>query len=271
MKVFRDLNIQYYSTNIDKLNSSLKSKISNDNNIFDVFKQENISIIYKIEADERKIKDLFNSKNNIKWEIISDVSLNAGFYYPENKNDKLNLNIFSKNIDKLKSFYWRDNRNILYLLGPKGSSKSLFLIHFCVIFNIMPIPTLYINYKILKNLDEKKRKYIFKREIVYLFHDFERFKDFYNAKYHRLIEGEKDEFLHCLKEFIQTLLNIYENTFDENTILIIIDNFDEDNENLFSEMENLINLVNENSRLLNELTSYSINILIVFTLSFSFK
>ena len=136
----------------------------------------------------------------------------------------------------------------MYFLGPKGSSKSLFLINFCFIFDAMQIPTLYINYKILKNLDEKKRKYIFKREIVYLFHDFEKFKDFYNAKYHRLIKGENNDFLNGLKEFIKTLLNIYENTFDEKIILIIIDNFDEDNENIFSEMENLINLVKENSK-----------------------
>ena len=245
-KIIHDLNIQYFSTRSEKLDNSLESEFS-DNDIYDLYKQENVVTIFKIEADEKKLKDLFDDRNKMNREIISDLSLNSAFYYPENKNDKLDLDIFSKNIETVNSFYWGDDKNILYLLGPKGSSKSLFLMNCCYVFNAMEYHTLYINYKILKNLDEKERKNIFKKEMVYLFNDFNKFEDFYNAKYHRLIKGGKNAFLHGLKEFVQTLLNIYENTF-ENKIILTIDNFDEDNENLFSEMEKIINLVNENPK-----------------------
>ena len=259
-KVIESLNIKYYSINNDKLDNSLESEFSN-NEIFDLFKQENVKTIFKIETDEKKLNDLFLAKDNITTDKISDLSLNAGFYYPEYKDDKVNVEIFSENNEIIKKFFYKDNKNILYLIGTTGSSKSLFLINICSIFNTMKFPVLYINYKVLKNLDERDRKYIFKKEMIYLFHDFNKFKDFYDSKYHRLIKGEKNNFLHNLKEFIRTLINIYENTFDAK-ILLIIDNFDEDDEILFSEMEELINLINQNSKKINSIISGKSNFLI---------
>ena len=252
-KVINELNIRYYSTVNNKLNNSLESEFSKSD-IFELFENENIKTIYKLGVDEKKLNELFKDRKKIKRKTISDLSLNASFYFPKNSNDIFESNIFIENSKKLKKFFFVDNKNILYLLGPKGSSKSLFLINFCYFCNFQKNPTLYINYKKLKNLDENMRKYYFKKEMIYLFFDFNRFKDFYEAKHHRIIKGDSKDFFHNLKEFIQILLNIYENTFD-NKIIITIDNFDEDEENVLTEMEQLIKLVNDNSKKINVIFS----------------
>ena len=245
-KIINILNIQYYSTKNDKLDNSLESEISK-NEIYEIFDNENILTIYKIVFNDNKIYEIFENRYSNNIEKISDISLNSGFYYPENSNDEFNLDIFSEYFKKLRKFIWDDERNILYLIGPKGTSKSIFLMNFCFLCNISKNPTLYINYSKLKNLSEKQRKYIFKKEMVYLFFDFDKFKEFYKRKYHRLINKSEDNFIRNLKDFIQQLINIYSNTFNKQ-IILTIDNFDENNESLFSEMEQLINLVKKNKR-----------------------
>lgn len=145
-KVINELNIRYYSTVNNKLNNSLESEFSKSD-IFELFENENIKTIYKLGVDEKKLNELFNDRKKIKRKTISDLLLNASFYFPENSNDIFESNIFIENSKKLKKFFFVDNKNILYLLGPKGSSKSLFLINFCFFCNFQKYPTLYINYK----------------------------------------------------------------------------------------------------------------------------
>lgn len=245
-KVFKNLNIQCCSTKNDKLNksdNSLESEISDDK-LYDLFNDENILTIEKIETDDEKLNKLFQDSRRNSREKILNLSLNAEFYYKDNYNDIFNLNIFSKYIDEFKKFIWYDRANILYLVGPKGTSKSIFLMNFCYMCNISNVPVLYINYKILKNLEQKKRVYIFKKEMVYLFFNLDKFKDFYKSKYHKIIKDEKNNFIHNLKGFTQELIKIYENTFDKK-ILLVIDNFDENDSNIIYEMEQLIKLIIE--------------------------
>ena len=252
-KVIKALNIQYYSIKDQNLGNSLKSKVVN-NDIYDIFSQEKISTIYKIEPNDKKITDLFEKRYTFENNKISDLSLNAKFYYQENSEDKLDLSIFHVNEENFDKLIWNDNVNIIYLFGPKGTSKSIFLMNFSLIHNCNKNPVLYINYKILNNLTLKERKYYFKREMVYLFFDIDRFKDFYKNKYHRIIVNEKNNFICNLKKFIENLINIFENTFDKK-ITIIIDNFDDNDKNLFSDLEEIITLVNKNPGKLRLITS----------------
>ena len=245
-KVIKYYDIQYYSTNQDKLDDSLEFEISDDS-IYELFHQNNITDIFKIEFDDSKIKELFKARFFVNRDKISGLSLNSEFYYPQNANDLLDLTIFSKYIVKIKKFPWNINENILYFIGPKGASKSLFLMNFCVDCNSSEFPTLYINYKVFKILNDINRKYYFKKEMAYLFFEYNAFKAFYTEKYHKLINKGNDSFIHNLKEFIQKLMNIYENYFKKK-IILIIDNFDENNEELFNEMDKIINLVKENPK-----------------------
>jgi hypothetical protein len=68
----------------------------------------------------------------------------------------------------------------------------------CYKNNILETPTLYINYRKIKDLEKKERKNIFKKEIVYLFFKENILRDFYKNKYHRKI-NEGENFMFGLK------------------------------------------------------------------------
>ena len=243
--VINEYEIKYFSTQKKYLDNSLESEISN-NEIYDIFNQEDISTIYKIKSSCEKMMSYFENRYTIQKDKISDLSLNSKYYYPENSDDKLDSTIFNDYDNILNKYMWDDSINIIYLMGPKGASKSLFLMNFCRHKILSNNPSLYINYNILKNLEPKQRKYIFKKEMLYLFSEENAFKDFYNQKYHRLIKNKESPFIHSLTEFIKILVNIYKNYFKKK-ITLVIDNFNEDNENLNNEIEQLINLINSNS------------------------
>ena len=99
----------------------------------------------------------------------------------------------------------------------------------------------------MKNLDSKKRKNIFKKEMIYLFFNENILRDFYQEKYHRIIISDNN-IIFCLKKFLENLIKIYENVFiTKSPIIFIIDNFDENEKLICDEMENIINLVKSNS------------------------
>lgn len=245
-EVIKELKIEYYSTTKDKLDNSLESEISDDN-IYELFNEKSIINIYKIEFDDSKINEMFKNRFMFNRSKISGLSINSKFYYPENADDLFYSSIFSKYTDKINKFPWSSYENILYFIGPKGTSKSLFLLNFRAHCSGLKFPTIYINYKVLKNLNDKDRKYYFKKEMVYLFFEYRKFNDFYKGKYHRLINKEHNNFIYNLMAFTQRLIDIFKNYFDKK-IILFIDNFNENDEKLFNEMDRLINLVKENPK-----------------------
>lgn len=244
-KVFGDYNIQHYSTNNDnfaQINDSIESEIS-IKEIFELFQNKDITKIYQIENNYKEIINLFNHRYFMEGNRIADLSLNAKYYYPENANDKLDSVVFKDYIKKFNTLIRNGSINIIYFLGPKGVSKSLFLMNFCFFHNIKENPTLYINYKKLKKLEKYELKKIFKKEMIYLFFNEDKFKDFYKLKFHRIIKEEENDLIHNLTKFIEKSIEIYENTF-EKKITLVLDNFNETNEKIYDEMKKLIDLIN---------------------------
>ena len=193
-KIFNDYNIERYSTknnNSNQSNDSIGSEIPNEE-ILELFQNMDITNIYQLETSYNKIIDLFN-KRYILNNRISDLSLNAGYYYSTNANDQLDSILFQDYIDKFNKYIWNESNHIIYFLGPKGVSKSLFLMNFCFFHNIKENPTLYINYKKLKKLEKYELKKIFKKEMIYLFFNEDKFKDFYKLKFHRIIKEEEND------------------------------------------------------------------------------
>ena len=112
---------------------------------------------------------MFNKRYPNKLEVISDISLNAEFYYPNNSNDRIIFSQIDKYSMKITKFICGESFCVLYLIGPKGSSKSIFLMYTSFKNNIRQTPTFYINYRKMKYLEIKQRKDIFKKEMIYLF------------------------------------------------------------------------------------------------------
>ena len=112
----------------ENLSDSIDSEIS-DEEFKDIFLNENITKITKIQSDLKNILDKFKIRHNEKINSISDISLNSAEYYSNNKNDKIDLYMIATNY-KLEYDLESSHKNIIYFLGPKGTSKSLFLMSF---------------------------------------------------------------------------------------------------------------------------------------------
>ena len=241
-KTLDELNFKLFSVDEkEKYFDSIESEIGKKE-INSIFEDKSIIKITKISSEldniVNKFKKRFPENNQVKY--ISDISLNSSSYYPENKDDELNFQILANYTDLFDNFF-DDSGNILYFVGPKGTSKSICLLNYCFEFNLTRnIPLLYINYREIINLTPNKKKNRFKKEMLYLFFEENSLEYFYKSKPYGKIK--KDNFVKFLYDFITNLLNIFENTF-KNFILIVIDNFDEDNVNEVHNLKNIINLV----------------------------
>ena len=223
----------------DNSYDSIETEIAQQE-IYDIFANISVNQITKINSELEIIIDKFRIRYSKQNKLISDLSLNTSSYYPENSSDVINYKILSKYYHELDKILCSD-RNVIYLAGPKGTSKSLCLINFSFELNkINKIPLLYINYRELVKLTSNERKNIFKKEMIYLFFNENSLTYFYNNK--PLGEIKTKRLIKFLYDFILNLLNIYENTFNH-YILFVLDNFDEEDEDEVQMLKNIISLV----------------------------
>ena len=234
------LNFKYFMVEEENSESdSIDSEISNKEKLR-IFNDEKINRIIKIQSNLEKIVEKFNQRYSSFRNVIFGLSLNASFYYPNNKNDYLDLSLFNDNSSKFDTFMIDEKVNVLYFVGPKGTSKSLFLMDYCFEQNREDkVPSLYINYRIMKDLTSNENKNIFKKEMIYLFFKEESLKFFYKEKHYKNIKGKS--IMNFIYEFIYILLKEFKNTF-ERRMTVIIDNFDEDNVEEVKYLEKLIEL-----------------------------
>ena len=167
--VLKELEFKFFTFNTtdNSYYDSIESEIGLKE-IYEIFKDISINQIIKINP-LKNIIDKFRIRYSAKSKLISDLSLNASLYYPENKNDIINFKLLKKYFGELKKILCSE-RNVTYLSGPKGTSKSLFLLNFSFELNkIENVPLLYINYRELVKLTPNQKKNIFKKEMIYLF------------------------------------------------------------------------------------------------------
>ena len=238
-------NLNFKAISIDDNDEDSGDSLSSENSgqeIIDIFNNTNIIEIHQDKTNLEKIVEKFNNRYKDTKIYISDLSLNSSFYFPDNKNDKINYILFGTFENEIDTFFAKEC-SILYVVGPKGTSKSLFLMDYCYNLNeVYKIPLLYINYRKMKDLEFRKKKNIFKKELVYLFFEEEKLKKFYKEKDYELIASET--LLKFIYDFIKNLMNKYKDNFNEQ-IICVIDNLDEDNENEMLTIQNLISLVKE--------------------------
>ena len=246
--IISSLKFKLFTVNIDGNSfDSIESEIA-QKEINEIFETESINQITKINSELKNIVNVFQKRNSGKKSLkfISDLSLNSQLYYPENKSDEIEYKFLFEHFKELENILGLE-RNVIYIAGPKGTSKSLFLLNFCSESNFLnKIPLLYINYRELKKLSPNGKKNIFKKEMIYLFFDEISLKDFYKNKPYGEIKNRN--LIKFLYDFILNLLNIYENTFRK-YILIVIDNFDEEDEKEVEMIKNIINLVEKSENI----------------------
>ena len=221
---------------------SIDSEI-NEYWILVLFQKRDVVEIVKDKTELEKLIDKFNNRYSRNKIYISNLSLNSSYYFPDNKKDIINFEVLLMFIKDIKQFFVKDC-NILYVVGPKGTSKSLFLMNYCYERNeANSEPILYINYRAIKACQKKnEKKNIFKKELIYLFFSEDELEKFYKRKTYEDITSEK--LLKFIYNFIKDLLDNFENHFKKR-ILVVLDNFDDDNEEEITILNNLINLIKE--------------------------
>ena len=226
---------------------SLKSQF-NEQEITDIYSNETIKEIKKIEISDEKLLEKFNLKSECPEKVL-DLSLNMKYYnnYSENKIEYANDLIKFKNDKIVINFIYYNLASILYFFGPKGCGKTTHLLFSSLdIHNYSDLnnPRLYIDYRFMKE-NSLFRNLIFKQEMFYMVQTAKELKDLYDLGYHREIT-KKNSFFGFFKEFLENIIN--SNKFDKK-IIVIIDNYDEiDNYTEDNYLEEIIEFAKNNSK-----------------------
>ena len=114
--IFHKYEIEHYYTENDKLEHSLDSEICEED-ILNIFKNEEILNIHKIMSSRDRLLEIFEERHPEKFDLISDISLNAEYYYKNKGREILNQNIFFKYENLVEDFLSKENINILYLIN----------------------------------------------------------------------------------------------------------------------------------------------------------
>ena len=230
---------------------SLKSKL-NQNEIKNIYENETIIEIKKIETNTKKLLEKFNSKSRYPRKIF-DLSLNMKYYNNNTMKNKIEYyeDLVDFRDDKIiNNFIFNDFANILYFYGPKGCGKTTYLLFSSLdIHNYQGLnnPRIYIDYQLMKE-NSLLRKLIFKIEMFYMAQTVEELSGLFDLKYHRRIT-EINPFFLFFKTFLE---NIIKSNKLKKTLIVIIDNYDdlENNDENNNDLQKIIELAKNNSKLI---------------------
>ena len=211
--VLDELKFNYYyvkpqeNNNINYEEKSINSECSVNNHFF-IFSKEYITEIMK-----DNLKPIFSENNLLslkKDEItfLKDLSNNFQYYNDEKKENKfIELDEYNQLFNQIKESIYSNNTKIIYIFGPKGVSKTIFLLYFRNFILFENIHSLYFDYNYLKNQrDYFQIKKILQYELLYSFLNFEEMCLFEKQKIFYHLEQEKNilSYIHkFLKKFLE--------------------------------------------------------------------
>ena len=225
--------------------SNEESETSSENvdvslsNPFSIFDNEEIKYIFN--ENERPILTEDNFKNIFRDKLnsLKDLSTNAKYYYGKYNKCRFSIiNNYANAQINLYRFQYSKISKILYLYGPKRSSKTTLLLYMINHYRIFKTKTLYFNHNYLENkdfLESKKRIY---HELLYFCKDIEEMKKFEEKKIFSKIENSDI----IMKIIYVILSNLFEIIGEEKEYrrIVIIDNIKEMNENNTLYLNNII-------------------------------
>ena len=241
-KVLKELGFKSYYTRINKNSNndnisnkerekeidSINSEISlGDPSI--ILNDESINVIYKDNIKPILREEKYNNRFKGYIKVLKDLNNNYEDYYPNNCNNEfMNLNEYDK--ASLNLFNFKDSKatKILYLYGPKGCSKTTFLLFLINKFSISQTKTLYFNYNYLKDKNFVNMKKTIYNEILYFCLNIKEMK---NIELFKIFDGI-DQTKNSMEIIYQLLVNLFKVIDgDENCKrIIIIDNINNLNE-----------------------------------------
>ena len=210
--------------NLEEEKSS-NSTISLDN-FCHIFSEENIKEIYKFNTNPILTKKNFMNLRKDRFEFLKDLSNNSDIYFSDKHDNKfIRLQQYDDLFDSIKTFIDSNNTQTMYLFGPKGISKTTFLLFLKNLLLDVDIYSIFLDYFYLnkyKNEFEKIKKIIF-HELLYSFSNYEDMCLFEKEKIFHFVESQNNTLL-FINKFLKKFLEILVNLNIKNKIVIILDN-----------------------------------------------
>ena len=208
---------------------------------FSIF--DNYDIKYIFNEYLRPILTEDNYKNTFCYQLdyLKDLNNNSKYYYGKYKEchfQKINNYI---NADKnLIQFQYSLQSKIIYLYGPKGSSKTTLLLYMINNYRICKTRTMYFNHNFLKKkifLEVKKRIYY---ELLYFCKNIEELEQFRAKKIFNKTENSDT----IMKKIYVILSNLFEIIGEETEYrrIVIIDNINDMDEDDINYLNDIIQL-----------------------------
>ena len=249
---FKSYYINIYKDKIDKnknileLNNEKDSDSENSQvSLADpskIFYDPSINYIYK--ENPKPILRAQNFEVRFSENLIQLKDLNncSKYYYGNKKDDKFCMLSDYKNI-KSKFYHFKNSfiSKVFYLYGPKGCSKTSFLLYMINTYGILSEKTLYFNYDYLEKSNIIDRKKIIYHEILYFCQDIEEMNKIEEKKIFNGIE-DKENIMELIYMIIEVVLNVI---IDTNNIIriIIIDNIYNNNKNTIHFLNKIIEII----------------------------
>ena len=217
------------------------------NDPYTIFMDETIKYIYN--ENQKPILTEENYKNRYCKSIVylKDLNNNAKYYYGIYKDYKFQeLSNYINAYINLRIYPDLFESKILYLYGPKRSSKTTLLLYLIYHFKYSGAKTLYFNYNYLKNKLFKDIKKIIYHELLYFCKDTYEIKKFEEAKIFSGIESK------ILMNVIYSILHkLFDTIGKENYCprIVTIDNIYEMNEEDINYLNKIIDIVNKKNQL----------------------
>ena len=253
----QNLNFKYYYVNISK------DKIDKDKNILELNKEKDSdsefstvsladpfkifydpSINYIYNKNPKPVLRAHNFEVKFSGNLMQLKDLNncSKYYYGKKKEDKFCMLSDYKNINS-KFYHFRNSviSKIFYLYGPKGCSKTTFLLYMINKYGILSEKTLYFNFDYLEKSNIIDREKIIYHEILYFCKDIEEMKRIEEKKIFNGIE-DKTNTMELIYMIIEVVLNIIIDTNNINRI-IIIDNIFNNDKDTIRFLNNIIEII----------------------------
>jgi len=232
-----------FSLNEESETNSEYSEVSLSNP-FSIFDNDEIKYIFNENQKPILTEDNFKNRFSDNLNSLKDLSNNAKYYYGKYSNCSFTIINNYKNAHiNLYKFQYSKISKILYLYGPKRSSKTTLLLYMTNHYKFLKTKTLYFNHNYLENkdfLETKKRIY---HELLYFCKDTEEMKQFEEKKIFSEIENSDI----IMKIIYVVLSNLFEIIGEEKKYrrLVIIDNIKEMNKNNIHYLNKIIELINK--------------------------
>ena len=205
---------------------------------FSIFNNDKIKYIFN--ENQRPILTEDNYKNTFCYQLeyLKDLNNNSKYYYGKYKECSFQIINNYENADKnLSQFQFSQQSKILYLYGPKGSSKTTLLFYMINNYRIYKTKTIYFNHNYLKKknfLEVKKRIY---HELLYFCKDIEEMEQFKAKKIFGKTEGS-DKIMAIIYIVLSNLFEIIGEEIEYRRLVIIdnINDMDKDDINYLNDI-----------------------------------